>query len=582
MNINIKSNLFKMKFWILTLLVMFLSITSCSDFEEINTNPNTLNVDQVSAKYFVTELQIQLYAPNRYPYWRAQLIHADRFAGHFTFGFRGSWWYDNLGYNYSSGYTDAAYDYMANYLGKLSGFLNFVSAGGDLENSQYEAIGLIMKSLYYQMYTDTFGMVPFTEAFDTENLTPAYDTQAVIYQGVIADLDKAMALIGSETTTGDGVEFLSDNDLFYNGDMQKWKKLANTLKLRMGLRALGAAGDNFAAAAITEAVGAPVITTADENALLPKDTDISQWANACYGDVWYNFGLGSNWNVGKTLIDNLRDNNDPRLSLYAKPITGGTVTFKQLTTEPGRSMFSEHMTFFQSLFDDADVSYTAVPGTETTSDGVVIETLTMTIDPGEWYVGQPSRLSSYTYNQTFPELFCEPADIVINPKNQGKDMFPEIAMTAAEGNFLLAQAKLLGYGSGNAQNYYQEGLRQAMMMWGANGSDIDNFIANEDMAKLNGSMDQNMEKVATQRWIADYTDGFEAWAVVRDTGYPSELADGVTNFNLYSAGSDLNGAYPQRMRYGSGAYNTNGDNTTAANEIQGDDFQGTKLWWAKQ
>ena len=39
---------------------------------------------------------------------------------------------------------------------------------------------------------------------------------------------------------------------------------------------------------------------------------------------------------------------------------------------------------------------------------------------------------------------------------------------------------------------------------------------------------------------------------------------------------------PQRMRYGAGAYNTNGDNVSSANSAQGADLQGTKLWWAKQ
>ena len=137
------------------IFLVILGFNSCSDFDEINENPNAFTSDEVSAKFFMTELQIQLYAPNRFPYWRAQLIHADRYAGHFTFGFSGSWWTDALGYDYNSGYTDAAYDWMSGYLGKLSGFINFVKEGGDLQNEKFYAIGLIMKGLYYQMYVDT-------------------------------------------------------------------------------------------------------------------------------------------------------------------------------------------------------------------------------------------------------------------------------------------------------------------------------------------------------------------------------------------------------------------------------------------
>ena len=50
-----------------------------------------------------------------------------------------------------------------------------------------------------------------------------------------------------------------------------------------------------------------------------------------YGDVWYNFGAGSDWTVGKTLIDALRNNNDPRLPKYAKPAKGGTVVIEAPT-----------------------------------------------------------------------------------------------------------------------------------------------------------------------------------------------------------------------------------------------------------
>ncbi|CAN0488827.1 unnamed protein product, partial [Scytosiphon promiscuus] len=217
------------------ILLVILGFNSCSDFDEINENPNAFTSDEVSAKFFMTELQIQLYAPNRYPYWRAQLIHADRYAGHFTFGFSGSWWTDALGYDYNSGYTDAAYDWMSGYLGKLSGFINFVKEGGDLQNEKFYAIGLIMKGLYYQMYVDTFGMAPYTEAFDPDNITPKYDELSAIYQGTIADLDEAMAIIGDAEVSGEGVELLTNNDLFFGGDMQKWKKLANTLKLRMAV-----------------------------------------------------------------------------------------------------------------------------------------------------------------------------------------------------------------------------------------------------------------------------------------------------------------------------------------------------------
>ncbi len=555
-------------------LMLVLISASCSDFDEINQRPNAFSSDEVSAKYFLTSTQISLYAPNRYPYWRAQLIHADRFAGQFCFGHNGSWWSDGLGYSYSAGYTNASYGWLAGYNGGLTSYLNFVNEGGDLENERYFAIGLIMKGLYYQMYTDTHGMLPYTEASDPDIITPVYDNQADIYKGIIDELDMAMQIIGDHPNTGEGVDLLTKNDLFFSGDLQKWKKMANTLKLRLALRALGASDAGFAEAAINEAMQADVLMLSDENALMEKDTEINQWSNAAYGDVWWNFGgWGSKWTVGKTLIDYLRNNNDPRLFVYATPIEGGTVNLVKPADGAGADNFEVYVAFILSQLDDAGVNYTA----NATSDLVTI----VVADDKPYYVGQPTRLNGDIKSFVKHELFSLPADVVINKKNAGNPISPEIVMTAAEGNFLKAEAIVKGFGSGgDAQSFYQEGIRQSMMMWGISSGDIDTFLANEDMAQLNGSMEENFEKIAIQRWIADYTDGFEAWAVVRDTGYPKELAEGVSDQLFYSLGT-LNGKYPQRMRYGSGAYNTNGSNTEAANAIQGSDEQKTTLWWAK-
>lgn len=554
-----------------SLLLLLFSVASCSDFDEINTRPNEFTSSEVSAKYFLTGLQIELYAENRYPYWRAQLIHADRFAGQFTFGFNGCWWTDGLAYSYSAGYTDAAYDWMAGYLGKFSTYQNFVKPGGELENENFYAIGLIMKGLYYQMYTDTFGMVPYSEASNPDIITPKFDSQAEIYQSVILELDEAMSIIADKTTTGEGIERLAENDLFFYGDLQKWKQMANTLKLRMALRAKGAAGESFADAAINEALQMPLLDSEDENALLEKDTEIDQFANAAYGDIWHNFGgLGSKWKVGKTLIDYLRDNNDPRLSAYAEPIEGGEAIFTRPAEGVGVALFDKYVDFILGELDNAGVEYT--------KSGTADE-ITINVAEGEYYVGQPTRLNGDVYPHVKYNLFSAPADWVVNPKNSGEPIFPEIVMTAAEGNFLQAEAIVKGVGTGDAQTYYQEGLRQAMLIWSVTEDQIATFIAEEDMAQLNGSMEENLEKIAIQRWIAAYTDGFEAWAIVRDTGYPAELANGVSDYDLYSAGT-LNGKYPQRMRYGNVEYTSNGTNLNAAVQEQGPDEQGTELWWA--
>ena len=83
----------------LFLIILVSGLFSCTeDFTDINKNPNAITSDEASAKYFITVPQYKLYAPDNYPYWRAMLIHADRFGGYFTFGDNYSWWDDELSY----------------------------------------------------------------------------------------------------------------------------------------------------------------------------------------------------------------------------------------------------------------------------------------------------------------------------------------------------------------------------------------------------------------------------------------------------------------------------------------------------
>ena len=550
---------------------MALLVSCTDDFNEINEKPDALAPSDVSAKYFVTNAQVGLFAPNRYPYWRGPIIHSDRYAGHTSFGYKSSWWDDGLGYNYHAGYTQAVHDdWFANYNSTLTAFTNFVKEGGTLENDKYYAIALIMKGLYYQYYTDTFGMVPFSEASDPDITSPKYDSQLEIYSTLVSDLDEAIALIGSSTSTGSGVDQLTNNDIFFNGDLQAWKQLANSLKLRLGLRAQGAEGESFSSSAISSAISSGVL--ADINALLERDLEISTWVSAVYGDVWGPFYGGGNWHLTKTLIDALRDNNDPRLSKYAKPSKGGTIEWAKPAEGTRVALFDKHVSYLTDILDSAGATYTK------TSDGAGGYTITMPENTN--YIGQPTRLNGEIKPLLDRKLWSEPADIVVNQHNSGKPIFPFVVMSAAESHFMIAEAITKGLASGNAETFYQTGIRHAMELWDVASADIDNYLATEDMAKLNGSTDQNLEKIATQRWMALFTNGFEAWAVVRDTGYPTELSAGVSDDDIFVLG-DLNGAYPQRMRYGSGPYNTNGANVEAAASVQGPDRQGTKLWWAK-
>ncbi|MDU8886033.1 SusD/RagB family nutrient-binding outer membrane lipoprotein [Yeosuana sp. MJ-SS3] len=552
------------KFLMLVLLSV-VAISCTDDFDEINTSETGFTADEVSAKFFLTSAQVRLYAPDRFPYWRAHLIHSDRFAGHFTFGHNASWWSDGLSYSYNGGYTDATYNWLANHFGQIKGFADLTTVGGEFENQYMYAMAQIMKGLYFQMYTDTFGMVPYSEAGIDGILTPVYDAQKDIYKGIIAELDAAMATIGDAEKTGVGVDDAGSNDIYCGGDLQQWKRLANTLKLRIGMRALGSPGDDFASAAINSALSAPLLDESTGSVVMKKDFVISEWASASYGDMWHDFGTGgaANWTMGATLINTLKDSNDPRLAAYAIPAKGGSFAFTDDDSDPN---FQQRLDFTIAALDASSADYTV-----TVNDNVT----TLDVPAGQ-YIGQPTRTNGDTYPFMRYDMFSLPSGAVTHKRGTQVDAYPEIILTSAESYFLQAEAAVRGMGSGDANSLFQSGIREAMKLWNVSGDD---YIANEDLADISvGTMDEKLEKIAIQRWLVSYTDGFEAWAVVRDTGYPAELAAGVSNPTIFELGT-LNGAYPQRLRYGSNAQAN--PNYSAAISAQGPDEQATKLWFAQ-
>ena len=358
--------------------------------------------------------------------------------------------------------------------------------------------------------------------------------------------------------------------------MQSWKKLANSLKLKLALRAHGATGEDFSVATATAAIASGVL--GDKDAVLTSDNEISTWSSASYGDIWHPFYGGGHWNVGSTLIDVLRDNKDPRLMKFANPVKGGTFVLTKPTTGSNVALYPKHVKHLTDHIKAGGLTITEA----TASDG----TVTITVPAGvaatfEHYVGQPTRMNSKIKPYLYTDLFSKPTDYIIGAKNTGNPIAPKLVMTAAESHLMVAEAAIKGIGSG-ANTHYQMGITKSMQQWGVAAADIATFLANESVATLSGTTAEKLAQVATQRWIAHYTDGLEAWAVVRDSGVPvlPGVGTALTDQDIYVLG-DLNGAYPQRMRYGGSAYNKNAANVNAANAIQGADLQATKLWWAK-
>jgi hypothetical protein len=273
------------------------------------------------------------------------------------------------------------------------------------------------------------------------------------------------------------------------------------------------------------------------------------------------------------MIDILRENNDPRLSLMAKPAVGGTMTILKPTAGEGLALVDKHVAYVKNMLDKAglvlDTDYT---WTETSDD------LTITMPENTHFLGMPSRLSPKMKGYMPDYMFSDPADIITQKTNEGMPLFPTVLMTSADSHFMIAEAIVKGLASGDAETYYQLGLEKAMAIWGT--APTATFSAS-DMGSLTGTNEEKLEKIATQRWLANYTNGYEGWSIVRDTGYPAACVITSDDDDIVSFAGEMNGKQAHRLRYGTGTYSSNGANVEAAVAEQGPDLMTTKLWFAK-
>lgn len=169
------------------------------------------------------------------------------------------------------------------------------------------AIITVMEVFTYHILVDIFGDLPYTAAFG-DDVTPAYDNDKDIYYSLIEELDGAIGDLNGESALG-------AYDLVYGGDVTLWKKMANTLKLRLAIRI--ADFDNAKAKAMAEAAAASgVITDASENFQL-NYTSTTPNTNPVWVDLVQSGR--TDFVAGNTLVDYLNDLNDPRIDNFFNP-----------------------------------------------------------------------------------------------------------------------------------------------------------------------------------------------------------------------------------------------------------------------
>jgi hypothetical protein len=292
-------------------LVLTIGLGSCSDFLDVNQNPNAPEQARVDIRL---PALITMFAHSTY-YGETSLWGAE--------------WTQQFSYNrdtrsyaqvqrYELAETDAttAWDYFYSRPGNEShNMIRDASADADVY-VYYRGLGKLFNAWTFQIITDLWGPVPYNETFDPTIREPKYDDQKTVYEAIFKNLDEAIADLSSPTGRRPTV-----NDLLFAGDVARWIKLARFLQARANLRLAGAAGEDKVARAnkALTALGGAFASNSD-------DADFIYPGGVGARNPLYTFQDQRNLLVGaEFMIELLKRTSDPRLPVMFIPITYDSV-----------------------------------------------------------------------------------------------------------------------------------------------------------------------------------------------------------------------------------------------------------------
>lgn len=492
-------------------IVGAITLASCDKgFEEMNTNPNALTDPAIKSMFTLAEIYVD---GQDYSNTRGNNGYAGQIVQHFaSLGGPGS------KYTYSSEYSGSLFG--ESYGKGLNQIFQLTSVIKDTpENSNTIQACRIMKVLMFQKLTDTYGEIPYFEAgkgYNGNVFAPKYDTQEAIYNDLLKELDEAGNALDANKA------FVGNADLYYQGNIAKWKKLANSLMLRVAMR-LSKVNPAKAQQYVEKAVAKGVFTSNDDSLVLKHDAGPAGVRTNPITSSWVRNDLnGGDGNVkfSKTFIDLLKNNNDPRLRIYAKlEATGNNNPASQ-----------------QGLANDA-----------------------------KEFAGGDKKLFSDPNTSTVLRLDA-----------------PTLLMSFAEVQFTLAEAAVKGWNvGGSAQTFYENGVKAAMQVLTIFGDKVPAVSTAEYDAyilanpfKATGTDAQKIEQIITQKWIVLLFNGFEAFSEYRRTGYPVLVP-------VNDPTGETKGTVPRRLIYDQSELITNAANYKVAISRQGLDLMTTRIWWDK-
>ncbi len=504
---------------------MALTVSCTSDFENINTNKNNIATIGPAELPFLFS-KAQSVAPNsQWNYQVAQNLFADQYAQYFACEatYFGS---DRLVINQN--WVGAAFNPMYT---EVLPQLQTIFENSDPASAEY-ALANIWWVYTFHRITDYWGPIPYFSAGQSGTTVP-YDPQDAIYYDFFDRLENAVTVLNGKTTETPYGSF----DLLYEGNVSKWIKFANTLRLRLALRISNVDPARAKSEAEAAVAGGVMTASPDDDALVERSLKGGD-GNGLSIMQWNEFRMSA------SMESVLKGYDDPRMEEYFVPsardgeyngLRNG-LTSAQLTDASG--------------LNDADYNSQQGP---------------------RW--SPPAVGGTASYLET-----------------------PQNVMCTAEAYFLRAEGALKGWNmGGTAKEFYESGIRNSFLQWGITDDptayinststpiapgDFLNSPAMTNIPVLFGATQEiQEEQIATQKWLALYPDGMEAWADFRRSRkvklYPVANSDNPLITNTATQ-------WLRRIPFLTSERNTNKEAVDAAESLlDGEDNTQTPLWWDK-
>lgn len=551
-------------------MTLALAFTACSDeyMDDMNTDPS--KAEKIDPNSQLTLAELQTYGDLGMIEIYRSYIYA------FTQQLMGCWNTTNYGGQHKVDNNEMNRFWTNLYTAGIKNLVDVeTQTKGDENLVNIHSAAIIYKVYLMSIITDTYGDAPYSEAakgWISGITSPRYDTQEEIYNSFFTELTNAVAALDEfkDEITG---------DVIFNGDVYKWKKLGNSLRMRYAMRISNVAPDKAKEEfekAYTDPAG--YMTSADDDALIEYMNLTFNFGQEAYTDYRRNalsqlfFGndpANNQTYICSTLFDELNNNNDPRTFVLSRCYFDKGLTQSK---PDNRIDLTEEMLSSNATFDPCQPGefwYEPWP------------------DDGYWSSIIEGLKNRYPDNANYSNPWLQDPTRPKLAQNFLKSDNPGVVMTYAEVEFLLAEAKLKGWnvGSETVEHHYEKGVRAAMAFLVDNydcdikEDDINAYINKLSISSL--SDEEKKEAINIQAWILHFHNPSECWANVRRSGYPKLKSPAEYGY----AADKLTGGYdiPVRLCYPilESSYNKEGYKE-ALDRMGGTNSWNIPVWWDKE